>query len=98
MNSAKLSARTTPKLCASVSQRKQDATAAPTRPISPSPAIGMRSPGWRKASASIAAMADRTTISIGMVAWKLFIADRSLPRIGGVRARHGRDRLSVLRP
>ena len=63
MKSAKLSARMTPKLLRSVSQRKTDATAAPTRPIRPSPAIGMRSPGWRNASASIAAAPASATIS-----------------------------------
>src|SRR4051812_27221829 len=72
MKSAKLSARTTPKLTASVFQRKQEATSAPTRPISPKPAMYIRSPGWRIASAIIAAIADSTTISIGIVAAKEF--------------------------
>ena len=68
MKSAKLSDRTTPKLCASLSQRNTDAAAAPARPIRPSPAIGIRSPGWRNASASMAAVAESTTITIGMMA------------------------------
>ena len=46
MNSAKLSARMTPKLLRVACPRgSTEATAAPTRPISPRPAIGMRSPG-----------------------------------------------------
>ena len=73
MKSAKLSARTTPKLTASVSQRKHEATSAPTRPIRPKPAMYIRSPGCRIASASMAAMADSTTIRIGMVAANEFI-------------------------
>src|SRR2546423_2955668 len=87
MNRAKLSAWTTPKLCASVFQRKYDAAAAPTRPIRPSPAIGMRSPGCRNASASMAAVADKTTIRIGMMAAKLFIG--SLTHAGMRDARCG---------
>src|SRR3954470_3438292 len=83
MKSAKLSARTTPKLAASVFQRKHDATSAPTSPIRPNPAMYIRSPGWRIASAIMAAIADKTTISIGMVAAKELIA--ALPSLNEVR-------------
>src|SRR3954465_12946225 len=97
MKSAKLSARTTPKLTASVFQRKQEATSAPTRPISPKPAMYIRSPGWRIASAIIAAIAESTTISIGIVAAKEFTAH--LPQLArpsgracqGDRGRQSRD-------
>ena len=68
MNSAKLSERMTPKLSARVSQRKYDARAAPPQPIRPKPAIGIRSPGRRMASASMAAIADNATMSIGIMA------------------------------
>ncbi len=68
MKSAKLSDRTTPKLWASLPQRKTDARAAPPSPIRPKPAIGMRSPRWRNASASMAAQPARTTMTIGMMA------------------------------
>ena len=68
MKSAKLSDRTTPKLRASVSHSITEETAAPTRPISPSPKSGIRSPGWRKASASIAAIAASMTLTMGMMA------------------------------
>ena len=68
MKSAKLSARMTPNACASRPQRKTDATAAPTRPMWPNPAIGMRSPGLVIAAASIAARPARVTMTIGMTA------------------------------
>ena len=67
-NSAKLSERMTPNARASPFQRKTDASAAPAQPIRPKPEIGMRSPGSRMASASIAAIADSATIRIGMIA------------------------------
>ena len=44
--------------------------AAPTRPIAPSGPIGIRSPGERNASATIAAMAAAVTHSIGTMAFK----------------------------
>ena len=68
MKSAKLSERTTPKLCASLPHRKTLASAAPASPINPNPAIGMRSPRCRKASATMAAQPDKTTMTIGMMA------------------------------
>ncbi len=68
MKRAKLSERMTPMLRASLFQRQTDAIAAPTSPIRPSPAIGIRSPGCRNASASMAAIADSATMTSGMMA------------------------------
>src|SRR5262245_12432256 len=56
------------KLFALLSHSRMDATPAPTRPIAPRGAIGMRSPGSRKASATMAAMAAATTHAMGMIA------------------------------
>ena len=55
-NSPKLSADTTPKLCAPRSHSSTDAAIDASSPMMPSPPIGIRSPGERNASASIAAM------------------------------------------
>ena len=74
----KLSQRMTPKLSALEFQRKYEARAAPPEPMSPKPKIGIRSPGRRIDSASIAAIADSATMTIGMMAAKALIA--LLPR------------------
>jgi hypothetical protein len=50
-----------------VFQSEAEAIAAPTSPMRPSPAIGMRSPGCRNASASIAAAAESVTMTMGMM-------------------------------
>ena len=68
MKSAKLSDRTTPKLCASLPHMTTEAIAAPVRPMSPRPYIGMRSPRWRKDSATMAKQPDKATMAIGMMA------------------------------
>src|SRR4051812_32911683 len=67
-NSPKLSAATTPKLDALLFQSATEATAAPTRPMTPSGPIGIRSPGSRNASAIIAAIAVAVTQHIGTMA------------------------------
>ena len=78
MNSAKLSARMTPKLCASLFQRKHRRDGRTDEPMRPSPAIGIRSPGCRNASASMAAIADSATMTIGMrAAYSVIIATRA---------------------
>ena len=68
MNSEKLSAWTTPKPVAPRSQRRNDATAAPMRPMMPSPPIGICSSLRRNDSASIVAAPASVTMSIGMMA------------------------------
>ncbi len=68
MNSAKLSARTTPNAERSRFHSSTDAMAAPIKPMMPSPPIGTRSPFGRNASATIVTTAERVTISIGMIA------------------------------
>jgi hypothetical protein len=68
MNSVKLSARMTPNACASLSHRKTDARAAPTSPMCPKPAMGIRSPGAEMAAASMAASPASVTMTIGMTA------------------------------
>src|SRR5687768_6476283 len=67
-NNPKLSATTTSKLVALASQSSHDATAAPTRPITPSGAIGIRSPRARNASAVIAAIPAAVTHAMGVMA------------------------------
>ena len=69
-NSPKLSAETTPKLDVLWFQRATLASAAPMRPMTPSGAIGIRSPGALKASAIMAAMAAAATQVIGTTALK----------------------------
>src|SRR5262245_14874030 len=69
-NNEKLSATTTPKLAAWRSQSRIAEAAAPTSPIRPSGPIGMRSPGERKASAVMAAMAAAVTQAMGTTALK----------------------------
>src|SRR5439155_19331754 len=64
----KLSAETTPKLETLWFQRSSVATAAPTRPTMPSTAVGMRSPGSRNDSATIAARPAAVTHNIGTIA------------------------------
>src|SRR5438132_5804992 len=65
----KLSAWTTLKLEALWFHNSADAIAAPVRPMAPRGPIGIRSPGDRKASATIAAMAAAVTHSIGTMAF-----------------------------
>ena len=72
-NSAKLSAWTTPKPVALRFHSRPAASAAPTRPITPSPPMGIRSSFRLNASASIVAMAVSVTRSIGMMAWRFSI-------------------------
>src|SRR3984957_11225047 len=67
-NSPYLSATTMPKLVALWSQSRNEATAAPARPIAPSGAMGIRSPGARNASAVIAAMPAAVTQAMGTIA------------------------------
>src|SRR5579862_2743015 len=67
-NRPKLSATTTPKLEALLFHRNTAATAAPTKPITPSGPMGIRSPGSRNASAIIAAIAVAVTQHIGTMA------------------------------
>src|SRR5262245_25472063 len=69
-----------PKLVASLFHNAIEATAAPVSPIAPSGAIGIRSPGLRKASANITAMAVAVRQQSGTMArygWnmKFTIAD-----------------------
>src|SRR2546421_2560301 len=82
----KLSAETTPKLETLWFQRSSVATAAPMRPTKPSPAIGMRSPGSRNDSATIAARPAAVTHSIGTMALREVIP-RAVAR--GLRAERG---------
>ena len=69
-NSPKLSADTTPKLEALRFHSSSDDTAAPARPIAPSGPIGIRSPGSRNASATMAASAAAVTQDMGTMALK----------------------------
>src|SRR5207244_12988512 len=69
-NRPKLSAATTSKLDALWSQSTTAATAAPMKPTRPRPPIGIRSPGSRKASATIAATPAAVTHAIGTIALK----------------------------
>src|SRR4051812_38456991 len=79
-NSPNLSAATMSKLLALLFQRSADATPAPIRPMAPSGAIGILSPGSRNASATIAAMAAAATHDIGTMAFsdcQLIVGPRS---------------------
>src|SRR5207247_10269754 len=67
-NRPKLSANTTPKLEVLWFQSSTAETAAPTRPMAPSGPIGIRSPGARNASATMAASAAAVTQDIGTMA------------------------------
>ena len=69
-NRPKLSAATTPKLDVLWFQSRIVANAAPTSPTAPRPAIGMRSPGSRNDSATIAAMPAAVTHAIGTIAFR----------------------------
>ena len=69
-NSPKLSADTTPKLEALRFHSSSDDAAAPARPIAPSGPIGIRSPGSRNASATMAASAAAVTQDMGTIALK----------------------------
>src|SRR5947207_9586694 len=68
--SPKLSAKTTPKLDALRFHRSSDEIAAPDRPMAPRGPIGIRSPGVRNASATIAAIAAAVTQESGTMALK----------------------------
>ncbi len=79
----------------------------PTSPMSPRPAIGMRSPRCRNASASMAAAAESPTMTMGMIpayslitAFSVLVADRcslSVLRPIGVRlAACDRDQSDLL--
>ena len=70
MNSPKLSATTTPKLVALLFQSAAEAMPAPTSPMAPSGPIGIRSPGSRNASATMAAIAVAATQHIGTMAMR----------------------------
>ena len=65
-----MSAKTRPKLDALRFQRNSEDTAAPASPIAPSGPIGIRSPGARNASATIAASAAAVTHDMGTMALK----------------------------
>src|SRR5437867_2316912 len=69
-NNPKLSANTTPKLDVLWFHNSSEDTAAPIRPIAPSGPIGIRSPGARNASATMAASAAAVTQDIGTMALK----------------------------
>src|SRR4051812_25710813 len=75
-NRPKLSAATRSKLVALCPHRNAVAIAAPIRPTTPRPAIGMRSPGSRNASATIAAIAAAVTHVIGTMALRDCIMGR----------------------
>src|SRR6476469_6304332 len=75
-NRPKLSAWTTPKLEVFRFHKSAEAIAAPTRPIAPRGPIGIRSPGDRNASATIAAMAAAVTHNIGTMAFSDIIGTR----------------------
>jgi hypothetical protein len=67
-NRPKLSADTTPRVVASRFQSMTVEIPAARRPTIPSPPIGIRSPGERKASAVMAAMPAIQTHAIGTIA------------------------------
>ena len=67
-NTPKLSAATTPKLVARLSQSATAATPAKISPMAPSGAIAIRSPGSRNASATIATIAAAVTQDMGTMA------------------------------
>ncbi len=69
-NRPKLSAVTTPKLVALRPQSRAAVIPAPARPTSPRPLIAIRSPGCRRASASMQAMPAAVTQRIGTMAAK----------------------------
>ena len=81
-NRPKLSASTTPKLDALWFHNRTVAIAAPARPMAPSGPIGIRSPGERNASATIAAMAAAVTHSIGTMAFRDVIGVRDSGWLG----------------
>ena len=79
-NSAKLSARTTPKLTRLWPQSMTEAAAAPARPMRPSTPSGSRSSLPRKASTARVINAVATTMRIGMTAWSSARFMDALPR------------------
>src|SRR5262245_24288607 len=86
--SPNLSASTTPKLDAPSLHNSSDEMAAPARPMTPSGPIGIRSPGARKASATIAARAAAVTHDIGTMAFQAPMDISSGPFQQKVKASH----------